>query len=115
MSDNRSRTDQGKRVTLACPHCRAALRVRTSRSVTGTYRQFVLACFNPECGATFSADLTLTHAITPSARPDPAVQLRQAPPYRRVTPANDDGPTCLASPAGPAVPAADDEAFRSTG
>ncbi|WP_174297234.1 ogr/Delta-like zinc finger family protein [Sphingomonas bacterium] len=115
IDDARRKDDQGKRATLACPHCRGALRIRTSRTVTTTYRQFVLACFNPECGFTCGAEMSITHAISPSARPDPAVRLRQAPPRRRPAPANDDQPARSISPAGPEVPAANDEVIASTG
>lgn len=116
MSDTRSHSDQGKRTNMACPHCGGALRTRTSRSVTPTYRQFVFACFNADCGATFGAEMTITHAISPSARPNPDVRLRQAPPrHRRQAPANDTVPARSTAPGEPLPPPVNDEVNAGTG
>lgn len=93
--------DNGIRTAIACPHCGSATRTRTSRRVTSTYRQLNLVCTDPECGATFGAELAITHAISPSARPNAAVHLRSAPPRRR-SPANDDAE--VGSQDGPGVP-----------
>ncbi len=96
----------GKRITIGCPHCASVLKVRSSRPVSSIVRQVTLVCLNDECCATFGADLTITHAIGPSARPNPAVHLKSVPPRRRPesNPANDDAPPLLDSPGGPEVP-----------
>ncbi len=99
--------DLGIRSNIACPHCRAATRTRTSRSVTGTYRQLTLICLNPECGATYGADLAITHMISPSARPDPSVQLRESAPRGRSAD-NDRQPRTVTGPEVPR-PANDDD------
>ena len=79
---------------IACPHCAAATRVMDSRAVTPLLRSMRLACRNVECGATFGAVIEITHGISASARPNPQIDLRMAPPRR---PANDTSP-------GPEVP-----------
>lgn len=78
--------------TVKCPDCKGPTRTRSSREVTILYRQLIIACANPECGGTFGAELSLTHRISPSAIPDPSIDLRMAPPRTRrlPTPANDD-------------------------
>lgn len=86
---------------IACPHCGQATGIRHSRSMTPLVRQMQLQCVNPECGATFGADLSITHQISPSAMPNPAITLRKAPP-RRV--ANDDFPPAANDMSGPEVP-----------
>lgn len=97
----------GKRLTLACPHCASVLKVRSSRTVTPMVRQVSLLCLNDECGASFGADLTITHAIAPSAQPNPAVKLRAFASRKRA--ANDDTPSRTDAPSGPEVPPANDE------
>jgi hypothetical protein len=77
--------------SLDCPHCEAPTRVRTSRDVAPTFRQLQLQCTNADCGATYGADITITHGISPSAIPNPAVTLRMVSPRRRLVAANDDG------------------------
>lgn len=74
----------------SCPHCGGATRIRDSRGVTPTYRTLRLQCLNIHCGATYGVESTITHIISPSAAPNPAVVLRQAPPRRRA--ANDAPP-----------------------
>lgn len=97
----------GKRLTLACPHCASVLKVRSSRTVTAMVRQVSLLCLNVECGASFGADLTITHAIAPSAQPNPAVKLRTF--ASRKKPANDDVPARTDAPSGSEVPPANDD------
>jgi len=77
------------RIGMSCPHCRGPARIRSSRPVTLTYRQLNCACLDVQCGFTFGADIEITHMISPSARPNPDVQLR-AVPRRTRRPANDD-------------------------
>lgn len=76
---------------LRCPHCASGLRSRSTRPVTPLVRQLYMQCVNEDCGATFGADLTITHMISPGAKPNPAVQMRTTPPRQRAA-ANDDLP-----------------------
>lgn len=91
-----------RRTALACPHCNGAMRIRSSRLHSQTCRELNLQCLNTDCGATYGATLEISHAISPSAHPNPAVNLRQAPQRPRVY------------PSGPAVPPpANDDAVRT--
>lgn len=88
--------------SIACPHCKGRAQVRSSRWITELYRQLYLVCRNVECGHTFGADITVTHTISPSACPDPSIELRQVSCRK---PANDNrGPGV-----SPAVVAANDD------
>lgn len=82
---------------IACPHCGSATSTRYSRALTATYRQLQLQCSNAECGATYGAELAITHEISPPAVRNAAVTLRRSPPRKRA--ANDDFP-----PAAPVSP-----------
>ena len=93
--------------SIACPDCTSRAQVRTSRAITPTYRQLHLRCSNDDCGHTFAAELTITHTISPSACPDPSIDLRQAPPRRRADNDNRGPGVSLA----PAAAANDDDAL----
>lgn len=91
--------DGGRRASLQCPHCGSPLRTRSSRLVSSICRELNLSCYNSDCGATFGGMLEISHAISPSANPNPAVMIR----HRRRT--------ADRSASGPAVPhAANDDA-----
>lgn len=96
-----------------CPHCRTHLSTRSSRSVTPLFKQKVLQCRNPACGASFGASSGITHQISPSACPDPAVDLPFAPPRARRGPANDDAPPRTTGPKEVPRPDNDDTAPRA--
>lgn len=79
-----------------CPHCLSHLATRSSRSVSPIYKEKSLYCVNPECGATFKSESSLTAQISPSACPNPRVVLPRIAPRRRAIPvaipaANDSG------------------------
>jgi hypothetical protein len=76
---------------VACPHCKEAARVRSSKQVTPLIRQLYLRCTNDDCGHVFGGDITITHTISPSACPDAEIMLRQVPP-RRAAAINDNPP-----------------------
>jgi len=99
---------------LKCPHCHSRTKVRSSREVTSTCRTMNLVCSDETCGATFGADITITHGISPSARPDPSVRLRQAPPYRRQDPPTAPKPA-NDTETRPTEEPANDEELRNTG
>lgn len=82
--------------SMPCPHCGSAMRIYGSRLLTPTYRQLHMQCVNVACSASYRADLTLTHIISPSGMPNPSVTLATALVGRRSTatsppPANDTG------------------------
>lgn len=97
-----------------CPHCGGHLVTRSSRSVTPLYKQKVLHCRNPDCGASFGYGGGITHQISPSACPRPGVDLPNSVPRARKPPANDDAPTRHSGPEVPARRGNDDDATRLT-
>lgn len=96
------------RLRMACPHCSGHTRIRTSRLVTATYRQLYLVCGDPACGFSMAADLTITHGLSPSGKPNPACHLPMAQPRKRPTPANDDMPVQHSGPEVPPIAANED-------
>lgn len=64
---------------LRCPHCRSTAIRRTSREVTATFRELFYICRNPACGHTFKASLSYDYGLSPSAIPDPNVDLPMRP------------------------------------
>lgn len=60
---------------LCCPHCRTPGDRRSSREVTSTFREIYYVCRNPVCGHSWKASLTYDYGLSPSAIPDPAIDL----------------------------------------
>ena len=83
--------------SIACPHCRSGAAVRTSRIINRLNRELHLQCTDVDCGHTFAAVLSITHTISPSAQPDPTVQLAIAPP-RKLGGNDNDGVTAPKKP-----------------
>lgn len=106
--------DLGRRTAIPCPYCGAALRNRNNRELSSLVRQIRMVCLSEDCGAVFRGDLTITHVISPGARPDPAIGLKVSAPRR---PANDDAPARHETPGGQEVPppANDDGALTAIG
>ena len=76
---------------LACPHCRSACDVRTSRELTPLCRETYYQCTNVFCGCTFKAQMAIICMIVASATPNPEIRLPLAPSIKPPAPANDDG------------------------
>lgn len=87
----------GHRLSIACPHCNAKARVRTSREETALVREAHLQCSNIECGHTFVAKLEITRTISPPLQPNPDIRL----PLAKV---RDKAPRPQNDNSGPAVP-----------
>lgn len=64
---------------LICAHCRAKVRIRTSIGEHLLLRTAYLQCTNEACGATFRGAFEITHTLSPSAMPNPSIQLPMAP------------------------------------
>lgn len=58
-----------------CPHCRAKAKIRTSRELSNTLREVFYQCADLECGFCFAVHAEAVRSLSPSAKPDPAVQL----------------------------------------
>lgn len=63
------------RTRLRCPHCKSPCNSRTSFETSALTRTFIYCCTNYECGQTFKAVMEIHYTISPSATPDPAVNL----------------------------------------
>lgn len=70
---------------LPCPHCRSETFRRSSRMVTATFREIFYICRNIGCGHSFKASLSYEYGLSPSAIPDPAVNLPMRPLDREAT------------------------------
>lgn len=68
---------------LSCPHCKHPCVIRTSEQVTVLTRQSVYCCVNAECGHTFVANTEIVRTLSPSATPDPSVNLPLSSHVRR--------------------------------
>lgn len=60
---------------LKCPHCRQGIRVRNSVGQHALLRAAYLQCTNLNCGATFRGQFEITHVMSPSACPNPEINL----------------------------------------
>lgn len=68
---------------LRCPHCRAVGDKRSSQSVSDTHRVIHYACSNVACGHTWRASESYEYGLSPSAIPDPRVNLPLRPMARQ--------------------------------
>ncbi|MFG5777698.1 ogr/Delta-like zinc finger family protein [Comamonas sp. J-3] len=81
-------THQGRRLRMEgtrmeCPHCKATSEIRTSKPVSATMRETIYQCTNVECGHTFVANTEIVRTLSPSATPDPTVNLPMSTHVRR--------------------------------
>lgn len=60
---------------LKCPHCKCPCVIRGSEQMSVLTRQYVYFCTNAECGHTFVATLEISRTLSPSATPDPSINL----------------------------------------
>jgi hypothetical protein len=70
------------RITLRCPHCTFRVTARTSRELSRTMREITFMCEDPECAHSFVAHLEAIRTLSPSAKPDPAIDLPLSPHVR---------------------------------
>lgn len=68
---------------MECPHCKATCEIRTSKPVSATMRETIYQCTNVECGHTFVATTEIVRTLSPSATPDPTVNLPLSTHVRR--------------------------------
>lgn len=68
---------------LPCPHCKSPCVIRTSDQMSVLTRQYVFCCVNAECGHTFVATLEISRTLSPSATPNPSVNLPLSSHVRR--------------------------------
>lgn len=93
---------------VSCPDCGGRIAIRSSRSLTPTYRQARADCQNEACGARFGIGVEITHAIIRGEHPNPNIHLPVSPPRNRApgvpVPANDDGGSEVPLPANDDMP-----------
>lgn len=68
---------------LRCPHCKSRGTRRTSRRIALTLSEVYYQCSNLACGHTWKASLIYDHGLSPSAIPDPKVDLPMRPMARQ--------------------------------
>lgn len=68
---------------LPCPHCKCPSVIRTSEQMSVLTRQYVFCCVNAECDHTFVATLEISRTLSPSATPDPSINLPLSSHVRR--------------------------------
>ncbi|MNR50223.1 DNA-binding transcriptional regulator [compost metagenome] len=64
-------------MSMPCPHCSAVAHVRTSRLMSPISKEMYYQCSNLECGHTFVGVIEVVRTLSPSACPNPSVQIRQ--------------------------------------
>lgn len=79
----RARAGHKEAMRLVCPHCKEPSFIRTSAQMTVLTRESTYACTNPECGHTFVALTEVVRTLSPSATPDPSVNLPLSTHIRR--------------------------------
>lgn len=60
---------------LVCPHCASRMRIRTSEGIHPLMRVAYLQCTQEPCGWTARAEFTITHEMSASGVPNPAVNI----------------------------------------
>jgi len=65
---------------IPCPHCHAPSYIRTSEMVTPTSKDLFCLCMNPDCGFTWKAQMSIVYGLSPSAIPNPQLDIPMAPP-----------------------------------
>lgn len=68
---------------MACPHCGAESVIRSGNVMSKTMREAFYACSNVECGHTFVAVTEVQRTLSPSAIPDPTVNIPLSSHVRR--------------------------------
>lgn len=62
-------------VRRQCPHCQAYARIRSSEAQSPLSRITWLQCTNVHCGHTWAEGSEVLYTITPSASPNPNVNI----------------------------------------
>ncbi|WP_284336735.1 ogr/Delta-like zinc finger family protein [Comamonas sp. NoAH] len=68
---------------VPCPDCGSPCLIRTSRQMSKLTREYYYFCVNAECGGTYGATMEINRRISPSAMPDPAINLPNSKHMRR--------------------------------
>lgn len=63
------------RIIIACPHCESKAIARSSKLLSITLREITYQCTDVYCGHTYVANLEVVRTLSPSAKPNAAVDL----------------------------------------
>lgn len=66
----------GRSASYKCPHCQNSMHIKSSREMHALLRNIFLQCSNYTCSFSAGAILEITHQISPSATPNPNIQLQ---------------------------------------
>ena len=67
------------KLRVSCPHCKQAARIRHSRELSDVYRDGIIECQNiTECGWRGRFGFEFLATLTPSAEPNPEIDLPQS-------------------------------------
>lgn len=103
------------RVTIRCPHCRAKSRAVKSREMTLTMREVTYSCTEAHCGHTWVAGLEVMRTLSPSAMPNPAVNIPISSHVQRRLLATQLDVAPMAHGADPDAPARNLDLFEDAG
>ncbi|TVZ39394.1 Ogr/Delta-like zinc finger protein [Alteromonadaceae bacterium 2753L.S.0a.02] len=79
MADTSNESPRASQMRLTCPHCGGHARVRHSRELSKLFRDGIIECQNiTQCGWRGRFGFELIATLTPSANPNPEVQLEQS-------------------------------------
>jgi hypothetical protein len=68
---------------MACPHCKSAARARTSTQLSPLFREVTYQCANLFCGHVWVCGLEAIRTLSPSAKPDPEINIPLSPHVQR--------------------------------
>lgn len=93
-ANRRGGTMRANRSLMLCPHCNSPSLIRNSDRVTPVAKDLYMNCLNSDCGHTWKAQVSIVHTLSPSAMPNPEIEIPMAPPeyQRRRYPAGARGP-----------------------
>lgn len=63
---------------MACPDCGGPMRVRNSVGLHPLFRNVFFQCMNVNCGGVYGGNMEITRVMSPSATPNPAIDLPMA-------------------------------------
>jgi hypothetical protein len=69
----------GLRAQFACPHCKGHTTIKTSLTMSVTLREFYYQCRDAECSYSFIVNAEAVRSLSPSGKPDPAVNIPRSP------------------------------------
>ncbi|WP_228146954.1 ogr/Delta-like zinc finger family protein [Acinetobacter sp. ANC 4204] len=79
------------RPKLVCPHCKTTvLKIRTSEQKHPLLKEIRLQCPNLSCSFSCVGHIELIYTLSPSATPDPSVQLPTIQELKELKAANDE-------------------------